>query len=100
MSIEELIEKAVQKAVKDAVKAEIVGLRKEIQALKAANVKEQKETPARLLQLKEVSERLQISKPKVKELITAGDLRTVTTPGGRLKIVEASLNEYVEKMAN
>ena len=45
MSIEELIVKAVQKAVKDAVKAEIVGLRKELQALRTANAKEQKEAP-------------------------------------------------------
>ena len=54
--------------------------------------------PMKLITLQEAQKRLIVNPSRLKELIDGGDLATVTTPGGRRKVVESSLNNYINLM--
>ena len=97
MSIEENIIKTVSNAVEKVLTSKLKEIEKEIAALKAAQ-KEKRAAPELML-IKDAAARLKISKPKVKALIEAGELKTITPPGGRMKILESSLNEYIAREA-
>ena len=93
MTIEGMIIKAAKQAIKEELTPKFKWLEREISALKAE--KQKKDATPELLLIKDVAERLKISKPKVKALIDTGVLKTITPPGGRVKILESSLNEYI-----
>jgi len=93
MTIEELIIKSAKQAIKEELTPKFKWLEREISALKAE--KQKKEVEPKLLLVKEAAEKLKVTKPKIRELIKAGVLKTITPPGGRVKILEESLRNYI-----
>jgi len=93
MTIEEMIIKAAKQAIKEELTPKFKWLEREITALKAE--KQKKEVEPKLLLVKEAAEKLKVTKPKIRELIKAGVLKTITPPGGRVKILEESLRNYI-----
>ena len=93
MTIEETIAKAVTQSIEKKLIPKLTAIEREITALKAE--KQKKEVEPKLLLVKEAAEKLKVTKPKIRELIKAGVLKTITPPGGRVKILEESLNRYI-----
>lgn len=93
-SMEEIMAATVAKAVMAAIKplvAEIEGLKKEL-------AKAQQKPPEggeRLITLSEARRRLSVNPARLRELIDKGYISVATTPNGRPKIKENTLNAYI-----
>ena len=101
LSIDEIMERSVRKAVAEATLPlikQVTKLEKAIAELsamaKATN--ETFDTRERLITVKEASVRLGINAAKLRKLILSGDVRTAETPNGRRKVVESSVNRYIQ----
>lgn len=99
LSIEEILERKVRKAVAEAVgplAREIAVLERTVRELaEAAKATNEASVGERLIMLSEAKKRLGVNSAKLKEIMDAGDVRRVCTPGGREKVVESSLNRYI-----
>lgn len=91
MSIEEIIAKKVVAAIMPKLDA----LDKKMDALKAR----EKTVEERLnfLLPEEAEARLKVSRPTLNKLIKDGELKVSVSPGGRVKILDISINEYIAK---
>ena len=96
-SMEEIIAATVEKAVTAAIKplqAEVAELRKEL-------AKAQKKPPEggeRLITQAEARRRLGVNQARLRELTGKGFISLATTPGGRTKVVEGTLNTYIASL--
>ena len=95
--ISDTVNKAVKKAMADyraQIRADVAGvIRQELASLNTAATVEEK-----LLTRKDAAARLIVSVATLDEMVKAGEIREVTTPNGRKKIVESSLNAYVGRL--
>jgi len=96
MTIDENIIKVVEKAVITILTKHLTAIDKKIESLK---VETPQEPDLAAIELKDAANRLKISIPKLKQLINTGEIKAFTPPGGRLKIVNVSLNDYIRKEA-
>lgn len=103
MTIEQMITREVQRGLKpllDEVKREIIAAvkteltRRSLTEGGAGKASE----PLKLITKDEARKRLGVNKNSLNELVEAGEIMTATPPGGRSKIVENSLNEYIQKI--
>lgn len=98
-----MIDEAIRRIVNEAV-GESVGtyhlffnmILKELKELKEVQTKSEQ---LRFLLPEEVEERLKVSRPTLNKLIKAGNFKTSISSGGRIKILESSVNEYIAKEA-
>jgi len=99
MTIEDAIVKAVDKAVENAIKPYYNALMKELSELKAKQKTENTSEKMSFLLPGEAAERLKVSRPTLDKLIKDGNFKTSTSPGGRRRILESSVNEYIAREA-
>lgn len=100
MTIEQTIARENARLFKplfDELKCEISALRVEVAALK--NQATQNAPAENLILMKDAKARLGVSMPKLKAIIAGGKIKTATPPDGRPKVVETSLNAYIEQLA-
>ena len=96
-TFEDIIADTVNKAVNKALasyRAQICAdvadvIRRELAEANAGTAEE------RLITVKEAARRLIVSRDVITQMVMRGDLKEVTTPNGRRKIVESSLNRFV-----
>ena len=101
-SLDEHIAAVVDKAAQKAMDRLIKNLDKEISEIitkHLARLEAQATTKTEnLVTAKDASDALGVNLAKVQELIKAGELMVVTTPGGRKKIIQSSINSYIKRL--
>jgi len=103
MTIEQTIAKEnarVFKTMLEDAKKEIIACVRAEFAKRDADKKAAEESAARLklITLKEAKLRLGVSMAKLNAIIAAGDIMTATPPDGNRKVLENSLNEYIDSL--
>lgn len=101
-SLDEHIAAVVDKAAQKAMDRLIKNLDKEISVIitkHLARLEAQATTKTEnLVTAKDASDALGVNLAKVQELMKAGELMVVTTPGGRKKIIQSSINSYIKRL--
>ena len=101
-SLDEHIAAVVDKAAQKAMDRLIKNLDKEISEIitkHLARLEAQATTKTEnLVTAKDASDALGVNLAKVQELIKAGELMVVTTPGGRKKIIQSSISSYIKRL--
>lgn len=101
-SLDEHIAAVVDKAAQKAMDRLIKNLDKEISEIitkHLARLEAQATTKTEnLVTAKDASDALGVNLAKVQELMKAGELMVVTTPGGRKKIIQSSINSYIKRL--
>ena len=87
------VEKAVRRATDELRAAVISAVRAEIRSASPPSTPQEE----RLITIKDAASRLLVSVAKINALADSGAIREFTTPNGRRKIVESSINEYIQK---
>lgn len=88
----DLVREAVQEVVSPLLQ-EIRSLKRELSALK--NAPADNNYAEQLITQKEAMERLGVNNTAFKRIVRAGDIVQITTPNGRPKVLESSLNAYI-----
>ena len=101
-SLDEHIAAVVDKAAQKAMDRLIKNLDKEISEIitkHLARLEAQATTKTEnLVTAKDASDALGVNLANVQELMKAGELMVVTTPGGRKKIIQSSINSYIKRL--
>ncbi len=87
--------------VRDAVRSEVQPLIERITALEKQVAREKSDASSvaeKLIPQKEARHRLGVNEASFRNILKQGSLAVVTTPNGRQKIVESSLNEYIREL--
>lgn len=97
--IDEAIQKIFIKALEARILPKLDAIEREIRALKESKKEKVFEEKMCFLLPEEAEERLKMSRPTLNKLLKSGKLKTQISPGGRVKILESSLNEYIRTEA-